>query len=62
MVKIKPCPFCGSTDVEIQAGRSDISKDFELFNVECLSCNGKGGERNDITRAIECWNRRYDDE
>lgn len=54
---LKPCPFCGSTDVHVR----QIDKECSV--VSCDGCNAEGGYfgGNDSTspaEAIEAWNRR----
>lgn len=53
---LKPCPFCGSTDVEI----AWYGKDGEA--VICIGCGGSGSQYTDRTKAIAAWNRRVDDD
>lgn len=54
--ELKPCPFCGSTDIEI----AWYGKDGEA--VICLGCGGTGSQYTDRAKAIAAWNRRVDDE
>ena len=54
--ELKPCPFCGSTDIEI----AWYGKDGEA--VICLGCGGTGSQYTDRAKAIKAWNRRVDDE
>lgn len=55
--RLKPCPFCGSTDVHLienDRGRSEVS-------ITCKDCNVWVDHMFDaMTReqAIELWNRR----
>ena len=50
--ELKPCPFCGSTDIEIawfgKYGESVI----------CLECGGTGAQYTDRAKAIIAWNKR----
>ena len=48
--KLKPCPFCGSTDVHLR-GRI-------AFCITCDNCGGKGGGYPTIAGALKYWNRR----
>ena len=50
--KLKPCPFCGSIDVEEkQYGDNE-------FWVSCADCGARIPEYEDYDEAIEAWNRR----
>jgi len=54
--KLKPCPFCGSTDLSntIPPGYVDLA------SVRCLHCGGIGGMRESEAKAAEAWNQRAD--
>ena len=55
MDDLKPCPFCGSIDVEEkQYGDNE-------FWVSCADCGARISEYEDYDEAIEAWNRRADD-
>lgn len=45
--KLKPCPFCRSTNLGYMKGL-----------VQCLNCNASGPDSYDNMKAIEAWNRR----
>ncbi len=49
--KLKPCPFCGSSDVK-------RSKFFEYWRVVCVNCETKSGLYNTYLSAMLAWNRR----
>ena len=51
-VKLKPCPFCGSTDVAV------IGNDDRLFNVECSDCGILGPVSSSYEYAVLYWNNR----
>ena len=51
MAEFKPCPFCGSEDVE-------ICQIHELYAVFCYSCHAKSCECSTVEKAVEAWNRR----
>ena len=57
MEELKPCPFCGSTDVH-------ITQSYPHY-VYCLNCNmmvqlaGKAWEK-DMPELIKAWNARGD--
>lgn len=57
MNELKPCPFCGSKDVEVTAflpfGYPGISK-----VVTCDNCGCQGPLSSTETEAIEKWNDR----
>ena len=68
--ELKPCPFCGSTDIE--AGAYSLSEDCYVM---CCSCNagietlvprnGMNIKEHDeacIKRLKKLWNRRISDE
>lgn len=61
MIKLKPCPFCGSTSVEYFEERIFIMNNASLIGVKCNNCGAAvmtaDKERcpNDV---FEMWNRR----
>lgn len=59
--QLKPCPFCGSKDVDIFA---PVNKDTIGRAVHCNSCNTRVGFPNayDEIQATEYWNRRAENE
>lgn len=52
--KLLPCPFCGSTNVNL------LIKEGPLFKwVACMDCNAQGPiEFGNEEKAISAWNRR----
>lgn len=66
MFELKPCPFCGGTNVEVLNALENqpemelvgLSKD--NWNVLCNDCYALGGTRRTAVEAIEAWNRRAD--
>jgi Lar family restriction alleviation protein len=48
---LKPCPFCGSTDVHLNG-------DDRWNIVICLGCGANGGADLGISGAAEVWNQR----
>ncbi len=52
--KLKPCPFCGGTDITIH---SPSSHGLTLYGVACDEC-GVRIKRFDEAEAIAAWNRR----
>ena len=55
MAELKPCPFCGSTELDI-----DINNANNYF-VYCLNCGASGRDERKFEKAKEVWNRRYED-
>jgi Lar family restriction alleviation protein len=55
MADLKPCPFCGSTELDI-----DIN-DADNYFVYCLNCGASGRDERKLEKAKEVWNRRYED-
>ncbi len=56
MMKLKPCPFCGSDEVEIT---SEIIYT-ERFLIQCQNCCSQGPEERKKEIAIEKWNERVE--
>jgi|GEM_PF-5632043 len=54
--KLKPCPFCGSENIEIV--RSPIT---ERFIATCNSCAASSRYFNDEDEAIDGWNMRVEE-
>ncbi len=54
MIKLKPCPFCGSKMIDVL--------DYKLFWMSsCRNCNAIGpGEHKTADQAARAWNERYD--
>ena len=55
MIELKPCPFCGSTDVRV------IGDWFKKW-VQCQDCCAHSGLKDDKEEAAKAWNRRASDE
>lgn len=58
---VRPCPFCGSRDLELQ-GRNDSGKQSHWW-VACLDCsamgpNGVGFDEPGTNQAVHKWNCR----
>ena len=51
--KLKPCPFCGSSDLWIDGGEY-----LNNFEVVCTKCGGRIGYFDTKADAIAAWNRR----
>lgn len=56
-IKLKPCPFCGSTDIKLWKGLGEVSG-------TCRKCGAHSGYAIGKTKedAAEAWNRRADTE
>lgn len=54
MAELKPCPFCGSSNVE--ACFADEYGD--IFTVICCACGSCGAVKITEQEAIEAWNKR----
>lgn len=50
--ELLPCPFCGSTHLDIVTDRLD------RMAATCGSCGGSGPHCFDIKEAVQKWNRR----
>lgn len=53
--ELKPCPFCGSDDLDIEE-RNDIKFVF------CKNCQASTADCYDVKEAVIAWNRRASDE
>ena len=51
--ELKPCPFCGSSDLWIDGGEC-----LNNFEVVCTKCGGRIGYFDTKADAIAAWNRR----
>ena len=63
--KLKPCPFCGSSNVLIGDDAQFFyeGKECDLhFYVQCLTCGSCTDVCADVETAIEMWNRRASDD
>lgn len=77
MKNLKPCPFCGSVNVDVQdTNNGSLSRHFtcdeRLICVVCYSCCATAGfvrvnyytgdVQTAINRAIDFWNMRADED
>lgn len=61
MADLKPCPFCGSNDVDIRWYMPRRGNGVLSF-VLCYDCESSGPEKPTDEKAVEAWNRRANDE
>ncbi len=54
-IKLKPCPFCGSDNVDIYKHKN------ENKCVVCYKCYSGSGNYMTDDLAVEAWNRRADE-
>lgn len=53
-MELKPCPFCGSTDIwNLEAGRNT-----DMWFVQCQDCCATFPHFDSEEEAAEAWNRR----
>jgi len=62
-LKLKPCPFCGSEDIEVIDNSTDDEEDYIL---QCNGCDTAVIASNecmpeDLVGLIRHWNRRVND-
>ena len=63
-MEIKPCPFCGSTEILIERGLIDDNGKkrelIEAFTIYCANCHAmfRRRDKNGYKILIERWNRR----
>ena len=55
--ELKPCPFCGSADVQ-----KEYDSELPFNRVRCNNCESSSGIYDDMKYAVEAWNRRANDE
>lgn len=51
MAELKPCPFCGGSDIRIE-------KIYDYYEVLCCDCLSRTEEYSTNEEAIEAWNNR----
>lgn len=57
-MELKPCPFCGSTDIwNLEAGRNT-----DMWFVQCQDCCATFPHFDSEEEAAEAWNRRVGEE
>ena len=55
---LKPCPFCGSRNVDVFSSFGDSSTNGNIINVACISCGAQGAAKLGEIQAVEAWNKR----
>ena len=62
--KLKPCPFCGKSVMEVS--RESLLTGDDYFTVICNinkgGCGGASGYRRTPEKAVKSWNRRFEKE
>lgn len=62
MQELKPCPFCGSkqidNDVAVQYDESDLSVARYFYSCVCGACGCRTTLFNQKQNAVDAWNRR----
>lgn len=62
--ELKPCPFCGSTELYISPPCND-PPDYDIllnsYQVVCRYCHCCGSSTGEYEDVIELWNRRAND-
>ena len=56
-VKLKSCPFCGSSDLDIESAGCA----HDMYNVACGGCEAWGPTEDTKEKAIEKWNLRKEE-
>ena len=61
MAELKPCPFCGVTNIVIRGvsgifGKSAYVRTYRYM--QCRDCMSQTGYHGTKPKAIEAWNRR----
>lgn len=56
MSELKPCPFCGSNNVDLSGYLNG-----RYYDVACMACEAKGPVAQLADGAAEAWNRRQHD-
>ena len=59
---IKPCPFCGSLNVDVFSAFGEPSTDKNFMDVECIDCGAQGGLGEGEEKAVAAWNKRAGNE
>ena len=64
MAELKPCPFCGETDIRIIVIKKGVKSEIHCTGIGCgfhrHSYNNGETDENVARRLIAAWNRRVD--
>lgn len=64
MINLKPCPFCGNSNIyllkEVAKGYDDQYK--VVCNANWNGCGASSGYYDSTHEAVDAWNRRVKDE
>jgi len=52
--EIKPCPFCGSDEIEIEQTHP------EAIWFRCSNCGAETSAADHVDKALSIWNQRYE--
>ena len=58
--ELKPCPFCGGTDIKIDRHIESRSPTGELFTMCCYDCGATFPGRYRRELLVNAWNKRVD--
>lgn len=60
--KLLPCPFCGSTEIEIYEYHGEkMGLEYGGFFPECANCGCRLNYYESRGKSLEAWNRRAKD-
>jgi len=60
METLKPCPFCGGTDIEIGIDNILEEHQSDFWYICCISCGITIDLLNSKENAINKWNKRHE--
>ena len=58
MCELKPCPFCGSENIEIEVLSYQPYANGQRYFIVCSYCTAAHGNDEDKQKAIDNWNMR----
>lgn len=61
-VKLKPCPFCGGTDINTRERSHSVRDNETEVRLWCDRCGASTEFRDNLEKAAKAWNRRADNE
>ncbi len=59
-MKLKPCPFCGSKQLDVLETQSGIMGLSGEYFIWCQGCYSQSGNFNTKRDATVAWNRRFE--